>query len=328
MPAIIDVLEYIDDNGVTLVKRVPDNGICEIKWGAQLTVRESQVAVFFRDGKALDVFGPGRYVLKTQNIPIIAKWVTSFAYGPDSPFRSEVYFLNMRLFANLKWGTGEPILFRDSELKMIRLRSHGIFSIRIADPMVFLNHIVGTLPVYYDATIEEYLRNIIVTKLTTVLGRELTTVFDLPQHFTRLSLAVRTELKADLEALGITLHDFYINSVSLPPQVQVMIDTRSGMTALGDMESFVTYKAAMAIEAAANNPGGAASVGVGVGSGLGMGLLLPDMLRKAMKSDTDHDGSDRLSPVERIKQLKELLDMGAITLNEFETKKTQLLSDI
>ena len=144
MPKLMEVLEYLDNQGDTLVARVPQDDSCEIKWGAQLTVRESQVAVFFRDGKSVTAFRPGRYVLKTQNIPRLTKWVTSFGYGPRSPFRSEVYFISTKLMHGMKWGTRQPILFRDDELQMVRLRSFGTFSIKVVKPVLFLNRMVGT----------------------------------------------------------------------------------------------------------------------------------------------------------------------------------------
>lgn len=328
MPKLMEVLEYLDDSGSTMVKRIPETGECEIKWGAQLTVRESQVTVFFRDGKALDVFGPGRYVLQTQNVPVLSKWVTSFGYGKDSPFRSEVYFLNMKLFPNLKWGTREPILFKDSELKMIRLRAHGIFSIKISEPLIFLNKVAGTQGIYYDTDIEDYLRNVIVTKMTDVLGKQIKSVFDLPQKFNQLSVITRTSLDLDFEGLGLNLHDFYINSISVPPEVQDMIDTRTGMTALGSMDEFMKYKAAMAIESAAENPGGTASAGVGMGAGLGMGFMLPQYLQSAMKVEQSNSIATEEGPYEKLKKLKELFDMGIISQDEYEMKRKILLEAI
>ena len=151
----MEVIEFLDNSGVTLVKRMPENGTLEIKWGSQLTVRESQEAVFFRDGKALDVFGPGRHILKTQNIPVIGKWVTSFGYGENSPFRAEVVFVGKQLFPNLKWGTKEPILFRDADLQMIRLRAYGTFSIQIEDAMLFVNKVVGTIGLYTRSVVDD-----------------------------------------------------------------------------------------------------------------------------------------------------------------------------
>jgi membrane protease subunit (stomatin/prohibitin family) len=328
MPKLMEVLEFLDDTGATMVRRIPESGDCEVKWGAQLTVRESQVAVFFRDGKSLDVFGPGRHVLQTQNIPLVGKWVTSFGYGPASPFRSEVYFLNMKLFPNLKWGTREPILFRDEELKMIRLRSHGILSIQIKDPMLFLNKIVGTSAIYHDTDIEDYLRNIVVTRLTDTLGNQKKSIFDIPKELSYLSVAVRQSLTADFEGLGITLHDFYINSISLPPEVQEIIDAKTSMSALGSLDEFMKFKAAIALESAAKNPDGSASAGVGMGAGLGMGFMLPKMLQDALQAGQGAQGGTKESPADRIKKLKELFDIGAISKEEYEEKKKKLLQEI
>jgi len=322
------ILEFLDDSGTTMVKRLPDDGEYEIVWGSQLIVRESQTAVFFRDGRSLDIFVPGRYVLQTQNLPGLTKFVTSLGYGPKSPFRSEVYFLNMKLFPNLKWGTKEPILFRDSELQMIRLRSYGIFSIQISDPSLFLNKIVGTQGLYYDTDIEDYLRNIIATRMTDVLGNTLKTIFDMPKELNRLSLIIKSSLDLDFEGLGLTLHDFYVNSISLPPAVQEMVDARSGMAAVGNMDKFMKFKAAMSLEKAAENPSGSAAAGVGVGAGMGMGFILPQMLQSAVRSDQGQIATPSDSPFDRIKKLKELLDIGAISKDEFELKKKELLAGI
>ena len=209
MPKLMEVLEFLDPTGQIMVTRVPDSGDCEIKWGAQLTVRESQTAIFFRDGKALDVFEAGRHVLQTQNIPLITKFVTRLGYGTDSPFRSEVYFLNMKLFPNLKWGTKEPILFKDTELQMIRLRSFGIFSIQISDPSLFLNKVVGTQGIYVDSEIEDYLKNIIITRLTDVFGEHVKSVFDLPKDFNELSLVIRSNIQNDFDINQLPKPEFH-----------------------------------------------------------------------------------------------------------------------
>ena len=330
MPKLMEVLEFLDNTGDVMVKRIPDNGECEIKWGAQLTVRESQAAVFFRDGRALDVFGPGRHVLQTQNIPILTKLVTRLGYGSDSPFRSEVYFMNMKLFPNLKWGTAEPILFKDKELQMVRLRSFGIYSIQISDPSLFLNKVVGTQGVYTDFQIQDYLKNLIIPKLTDVFGENVTSVFDIPADFNELALMVRTSIQEDFDGLGLKIHDFSINSVSVPPEVQEMIDARAGMAAVGDMDKFLKFKAATALSDAANNPGGgAASDGVGIGAGMGMGFMLPQMLAGAMQGGQQQGGGQQgPSPMDKLKKLKELLDLGALSQEEYDAKKDKLLGEI
>lgn len=317
----MEVLEFLDNSGTVLVKRIPDNGNLEIKWGSQLTVRESQDAIFFRDGKALDVFGAGRHILKTQNIPVIGKWVTSFGYGPDSPFRAEVVFIGKQLFPNLKWGTKEPILFRDTELQMIRLRSYGSFSIQVQDSMLFVNKVVGTMGLYTSGVIEDYLRGIIISKLNVVLGKMLKSVFDIPVMMDDLNLVFRTELQQDFAGLGLTLHDLYIQSISVPEEVQGMIDTRSGMNAVGNLDQYMKLKVANSLGDAAKNSGNAGA-GMGLGAGLGMGMAMPNMIQQAMQTNSNENVTDKL------KNLKELLDLGALNQEEFETKKKELLKQL
>ena len=323
----MEVIEFLDNAGNTMVQRIPEDGPTEIKWGAQLTVRESQVAVFFRDGKALDIFEAGRHVLQTQNIPILTKLVTSLGYGSTSPFRAEVYFINKKLFPNQKWGTKEPILFKDTELKMIRIRSFGIFSIQITDPSLFLNKVVGTQGYYTDAHITDYLKNILITRFTTVLGNELKTVFDMPQGFDNLSLVTKNALRLDFEGLGLLLHDLFINSINVPPEVQSMIDTRSGMSALGNMDEFMKYKIALSMEKSAENPGGISSAGMGMGTGLGMGFMMPQIIQQSM-NPSSQQGNEKDSAMDKLKKLKELLDLGVITQEEFNQKKSKLMDQI
>jgi membrane protease subunit (stomatin/prohibitin family) len=323
MPKLMEILEFLDDSGNVMVKRIPDAGSTEIKWGAQLTVSESQEAIFYRDGKSLDVFGAGRHILKTQNIPKLTKWVTSFGYGEDSPFRSEVYFVGKQLFPDLKWGTSEPILFRDSELKMIRIRSFGSYSIQIADSMLFVNKVVGTRGRFSNSDIVSYLRGIIVSKLTSVLGAELKTVFDMPASFEDLSTIIKSKLRAEFEGLGLYMHDFYLNSISVPENVQDMIDERSGMAAIGNMDEFMKYKVAMSLQDAAQNEGGAMGGMVGAGAGLGMGFAMPGVIQQSMGA---MGGGQEESAMDKLKKLKELLDIEAITKEEFDEKKKELMN--
>ena len=277
----MDVIEFLDNTGQVLVKRMPDNGQLEIKWGSQLTVRESQDAVFFRDGKALDVFGGGRHVLQTQNVPVVGKWVTSFGYGPTSPFRAEVVFIGKQLFPNLKWGTKEPILFRDTELQMVRLRAHGSFSIQVQDSLLFVNKVAGTMGLYTTAVVEDYLRGIIVSKLNAVIGRMLKSIFDLARSIDQLNTVMRSELLPDFGGLGLTLHDFYIQSISLPDEVQKMMDTKTGMNAMGNLDQYMKLKIADSLGDSAKNNSGAGA-GLGLGAGLGMGMALPNMIQQSM----------------------------------------------
>lgn len=317
----MEVIEFLDNSGIVLVKRVPENGQLEVKWGSQLTVRESQDAVFFRDGRALDVFGPGRHVLQTQNIPLISKWVTRFGYGPNSPFRAEVVFVGKQLFPNLKWGTKEPILFRDTELQMVRLRSYGSFSIQVKDSLLFVNKVVGTMGLYITNAIEDYLRGIIISKLNVVLGKMLKSVFDTPVNIDNLNMVMRSELIQDFEGLGLSLHDFYIHSISLPDEVQKLIDTKTGMNAIGNLDQYMKFKIADSLEEAAKSGGGMGE-GLGLGAGLGMGMALPNLIQQNMQSNSSG------SVATKLKELKELLDLGAITQDEFDKKKQELLKQL
>jgi membrane protease subunit (stomatin/prohibitin family) len=317
----MEVIEFLDNSGIVLVKRVPENGQLEVKWGSQLTVRESQDAVFFRDGRALDVFGPGRHVLQTQNIPLVSKWVTRFGYGPNSPFRAEVVFVGKQLFPNLKWGTKEPILFRDTELQMVRLRSYGSFSIQVKDSLLFVNKVVGTMGLFITNAIEDYLRGIIISKLNVVLGKMLKSVFDIPVNIDNMNMVMRTELIQDFEGLGLSLHDFYIHSISLPDEVQKMIDTKSGMNAIGNLDQYMKFKIADSLEEAAKSGGGMGE-GLGLGAGLGMGMALPNLIQQNMQPNSNG------SVATKLKELKELLDLGAITQDEFDSKKQELLKQL
>ena len=317
----MDVIEFVDDSGTVLVKRIPDSGHLEIIWGSQLTVRESQEAVFFRDGKALDVFGAGRHILKTQNVPVVGKWVTSFGYGENSPFRAEVIFVAKQLFANLKWGTREPILFRDTELQAVRLRSFGSYSIQVADTMLFVNKVVGTKGLFATNSIEDYLKGIIVSKLNTVLANELKSIFDISKSIDQLNLILRTELQTDFNGLGLQIHDFYIQSISVPDEVQKIIDSKSGMGVVGNLDQYMKFKIADSIGDAAKN-NGAAGTSLGLGAGIGMGMALPNLIQQSMNPQINESVSDK------IKKLKELLDMGALSQQEFDEKKRELLKQL
>jgi membrane protease subunit (stomatin/prohibitin family) len=318
----MEVIEFLDNTGNILVKRMPDKGQLEIKWGSQLTVRESQDAVFFRDGKALDVFSAGRHILKTQNVPVVGKWVTSFGYGEDSPFRAEVVFIGKQLFPNLKWGTREPILFRDSEFNIIRLRAYGSYSIQITDTMLFVNKVVGTKGLYSTDSIEDYLKGIIVSKLNVVLGGNLKTVLDIAGTIDQLNLILRTELQNDFSGLGLSIHDLYIQSISVPEDVQKIIDTKSGIGVLGNLDQYMKYKVANAIGDAANNSGSSGE-GMATGAGLAMGMNMAQMINNTLqKNETKEE------PYEKIRKLKELFDLGALTQIEFETKKNEILKTL
>jgi membrane protease subunit (stomatin/prohibitin family) len=285
---IIELIEFLDPTGESMCHRFPEQGSADIKWGAQLVVRENQSAVFFRDGKAVDVFGPGRTTLTTENLPILTKLVMSPIFG-DSPFRAEVYFVGRQVFTNLKWGTAEPIAFRDSEFKMIRLRAHGMFSVQITDPQLFVNKIVGTQGIFQTGQIEDFLRGFIVGRLNDLLGNTLETVLDLPRYYDELDAGLKAKIKDDFAQYGLETVDFIINAITPPDEVQKVIDERSGMEAVGGMAQYMQFKAARAMGDIAQQPGGAggagetATAGMGLGMGAGLGMMMPQMMNQAMQ---------------------------------------------
>jgi len=267
----LEVIEWFDETGQELLHRIPEHGSGEIKFGAQLTVRESQAGILFYKGRACDPFGPGRHTLKTGNIPILTK-ILAVPWAMTSPLRAEVYFVNLKVFTNLKWGTRDPVAFRDAELGLIRLRAHGIFNIRIVQPVLFINTMAGTMGKYTTNQVDEYLKRIIVSRLNDYLGEKLDTIFNLPGQFDKLASGLKTRLVEDFRRFGLALDELYITSITPPPEVQSAIDDRSRLSVIKDMDKFVRMKAAMAMEKASTSGGEA-----GAGLGMGMGMMMPAM---------------------------------------------------
>jgi membrane protease subunit (stomatin/prohibitin family) len=294
MAQTLEVLEHHDPTGQEIVYRFPQEGSAEIKLGAQLVVQQSQEAVLYRDGKALDVFGPGRHTLSTQNIPLLTK-LLSLPFGGTSPFRVAVVFVNKRTFIDQKWGTREPVVFRDSELGMVRLRAFGIYAYRIQDSQLFVNTVVGSQGLFETYGLQDFYRDIIVSRLNDLLGETLDTIFDLPKYYDELGTAAKARVTEDFAKYGVDLTDFYINSITPPDEVQEKMDERAAMGAVGDMNTYMQFKAAQAIQDAAKGGGGgegggAASAGMGLGLGAGFGAMMPGMIANAMQQAQQGSG--------------------------------------
>jgi membrane protease subunit (stomatin/prohibitin family) len=266
----LENIEWFDESGTELVHRIPETGSGEIKWGAQLTVRESQVAVFFYKGKAIEAFGPGRHTLKTGNIPILTK-IASLPWGGTSPLRAEVYMVNMKVFTNLKWGTRDPVAFKDSELGLIRLRAFGVFNMQVVQPVLFINSMVGTQGIFSTEGVEEYLNRVVVSRFNDYMGETIDSILNLPAKYDELSEGLSQRLQKDFKHFGLGLTHLYMNSITPPPEVQKAIDDRSRMGVFDDMNKLMQMKAAMAMEKASEGESS------GDGMGAGLGLMMPAM---------------------------------------------------
>ncbi len=337
----MDVIQYQDPTGHTMVSRWPPDGTAAIRIGSQLIVEESQQAVFIRDGKALDTFGPGRHTLATQNVPILAS-VLSIPFGGTSPFQAAVFFVSTKTFLDLKWGTKEPVVFRDKELAMVRLRAFGKFAVRIVNAQLFVNTVVGSRGIYSSQGVEDYFRDVIVARLTDVLGENLTSIFDLPKLYDELAMGLKARVHDDFTKYGIELVDLFMGAITPPEEVQKMIDERSGMGALGNLDNYMKFKTAQAIGDAAQQPGGSVGATVGLGMGAGIGAMLPGMMRDAMQSapapapaaaPPAAAAAPAPAPAEnpvagKLRQLKGLLDEGLISQEEFNGKRQKLLDEM
>ncbi len=264
----IDIVQWTDDSHDTIVWRFERHGN-EIKFGAQLIVRESQMAVFVNMGQLADVFLPGMYELETKNLPVLST-LQGWKYGFHSPFKCEVYFVNTKRFTDLKWGTKNPVIRRDPEFGPVRLRAFGTYAMRVADPAKFIREIAGTDAHFTTDEIMEQLRNIIVARFSDAVAECAVPVLDLAAKYDELGATLRTAISSEFDAYGLELTQFYVENISLPPEVEKAVDKRSSMGAIGDLNRFAQFQAAQAMEDAARNPGGMAAGGMGMGMGFAM----------------------------------------------------------
>ncbi len=269
---LIEVIEWLDGDKNQMVYRFPVEGN-EIKMGAVLNVRESQVAVFVNEGKIADVFEPGRHELSTENMPVLTK-LQSWKYGFNSPFKSEVYFVSTRQFTNMKWGTKNPVMMRDQEFGRIRIRALGLYAFKVNDPVVFLREIFGTSGDFRTDSIKDYLRGVVVSSLSDLFAESNIPVMDFTSELDELAASGKKKLQATFESIGFEITKFVVENISLPESVMLAMDERNKMSMLG-VNNYSTYKAVNAMGDAANNPsGGLAGAGVGLGAGAALGNIM------------------------------------------------------
>jgi membrane protease subunit (stomatin/prohibitin family) len=277
----IEVIEWLDDSGNTLLYRFPVHGQ-EIKNGARLTVRESQAAVFVFQGQIADVFGPGLYTIDGGNTPILSK-LGAWKHGFNSPFKSEVYFVNTKQFTDLKWGTSNPVMMRDTDFGMVRLRAFGIYSIRVADPAAFIKEIAGTNAHFVTEDIEGQLKRTLVSGFSDALAESKIAALDLASNYDELGKFSRVKMAEDFKGLGLELTKFVIENISLPAEVEAAMDKRTSMGVIGDVGRYAQFQAADAMrDAAQNTGGGGAATGAGLGAGFAIGNAMAGAMSNAM----------------------------------------------
>lgn len=312
----IDVIQWVEDREGVLAFRYP-MADQEIQNGAQLVVRETQTAVFVDEGHLADVFGAGTHTLDTQTLPILTSlqnWDKFF----QSPFKSDVYFFSTRLQLARKWGTPTPVTLRDKEFGMIRLRGFGQYSYRIADPKVFFQQVSGTRDIYTVDDLDEQLRGVVVAGMTDLFAESGIPFLDMAANLDELARLLHQKLASEFTRLGLALDSFVVQNLSLPDELQKILDDRIGMNMAGDLNQYARFQAARSIPIAAGNEGGAAGIGAGIGAGAAMGQAMTLALSNQPQTPTE----DIATLIERLHDLK---TKGILTEEEFTAKKTELL---
>lgn len=320
----IDVVHWVEDSEGLLSYRFPMRD-SEIQNGAQLTVRESQSAIFLDEGKIADVFDAGRYTLNTQTLPVLTNlknWDKLF----DSPFKSDVYFFSKRIQLNRKWGTSNPITVRDKDYGVVRLRAFGIYSYHLADPKLFYQQVSGTRATYTSEEMEGQLRNTIVSGVSDYLGEAAIPFADMAANQDEIGAAVKAKLVSTFSQLGLALDTIVIQNLSLPEELQAALDSRIGVDMMGGMQDFTNYQVANSIPLAAKNEGGLASLGAGVGVGFGFGQKITQALASSSQSESSTTPHEEV--ILTIEKLHALLAKGALSQQEYDAKKLELLSKL
>jgi membrane protease subunit (stomatin/prohibitin family) len=285
----IEVIEWLDDSGNTILYRFPVQGQ-EIKNGARLTVRESQAAVFVFQGQIADVFSPGLYTIDGGNTPILSK-LGAWMHGFNSPFKAEVYFVNTKQFTDLKWGTSNPVMMRDSDFGMVRLRAFGIYSIRVSDPRAFIKEIAGTNAHFVTEDIEGQLKRTLVSGFSDALAESKIAALDLASNYDELGKFTRLKLTEDFKTFGLDLTKLVIENISLPAEVEAAMDKRTSMGVIGDVGRYAQFQAADAMrDAAQNTGGGGAATGAGLGAGFAIGNAMAGAMSNAMNQSKTEAG--------------------------------------
>ncbi|MFM0738858.1 SPFH domain-containing protein [Paraburkholderia xenovorans] len=321
----VDVLQWTEERDGILAWRYPMQDQ-EIQYGGQLTVRESQMALFINEGRIADVFGPGLYTLTTRTLPVLTSlrnWDKLF----QSPFKSDVYFFSTRLQLGRRWGTPQPVTIRDSEFGLVQVRAFGIYSYRVVDVPAFHREISGTREIYTVDDLEQQLRNLVVTAMSVAFGSADVAFVDMAANQELLSQRIGHALAPVFARYGVALDSFTVQSVSLPDALQKALDARISVGVSGDLNKFAQYQAAQSIPLAAQNESGIAGVGAGIAAGAAIGKSMIDALNQPAQAHAETPASTASNDyVERLQQLKTLLDKGLVTEDDYAKAKAEILA--
>ncbi|MCH4894732.1 MULTISPECIES: SPFH domain-containing protein [unclassified Sphingomonas] len=319
----VDVIDWVEEPGVLAIRYPMQDR--EIQNGGQLTVREGQVAFFYNEGQIADAFGPGQHTLETANLPLLTA-LLNWDKGFKSPFKADVLFFTQKEQTGLKWGTAQPVTVRDKEFGPLRIRAFGGYSFRIEDVPTFQAKLMGTLAQVRVEDIEDQLRSAISTQLASALGQSEFAFVDMAADQAAMSARLRDLVQPAFAQWGLSCQTFFVESLSLPEEVQKYLDKASSMRVVGDLDRFVKFQSADAIGTAAAQEGGIAGLGVGAGAGMALGQAMAGALGGGAAAGAGGSASD--DPYAQIEKLHRLMTAGAITQAEFDTKKAELLGRI
>jgi membrane protease subunit (stomatin/prohibitin family) len=360
---LIDIIEWMDNSNYTLVHRFPDEDH-EVKNGAKLICRENQAAILVNEGQIADIFGPGTHTLSTQNVPVLSR-LKGWKYGFSSPFKVDVYFVNLKQYIDQKWGTANPVLIRDPEFAVggrpgrVRIRAFGSYNFKIAEPGTFFKELVGTQGMYTTDEIEGYLKRLLVGKFTQAAGKSEISVADMAGHYSVLENVVKGDIAEEFKKLGLLLTSFVIENISLPPEIEKALDAAAAQSARG-VDNTLAWEGMQAMRDAAKQPGGGSGVmqaGMGMGMGMGMGNMMGNVMAGAMpgypppgypppgyppgypppgyppqqgypppqQAQPQPPAADDNSLESKLRKLKAALDAGLLTDEEYKAKRTKLL---
>jgi membrane protease subunit (stomatin/prohibitin family) len=337
----IEIIEWLDNTNYTLVYRFPDDDH-EIKNGAKLVCRENQAAILINEGQLADIFGPGTHTLSTQNLPILSR-LKGWKYGFNSPFKVEVYFVNLKQYIDQKWGTANPVLIRDPEFSVggrpgrVRIRAFGSYNFKISEPGVFFKEIVGTQGLTTTDAIAEYLKRLLVSKFTQAAGKSDISVADMAAHYSVLENQVKGDIAEEFKKFGLQLTNFVIENISLPPEIEKALDAAAAQAARG-VDNTMAWEGLSVMREAAKNPGagGASSAGMGMGMGVGMGQMMAQMMggmgmgmqqpqQQPPPQQQQQPAADDNGLEAKLRKLKAAFEAELLTEEEYKAKRAKLL---